>query len=249
MRHYFFIILFLKGIFSFAQTKNGYIKKTDDKTGKLIYEGEFKNDIPVGKFKYYHLNDSVRALLFFRDNGKVATARLFHPNGKKMAEGKYINKETKDSTWNYYSEDGKIISSEKYVNGKKEGKSFVYFPEGNISEEKNFKDGLEEGEFKQYLDATRIKAKGNYVKGNYHGRICFYYPNGVEIAAGYYVNGNKNGPWIYRNEKGELKDKELYKNGKLCTKKETDEFFSKTKVEQTQTPSSKKEEKKNPAKK
>jgi antitoxin component YwqK of YwqJK toxin-antitoxin module len=212
--------------------KQGYWKKKDEKTNKLVYEGEFRDDKPFGKFKYYYPNDSIRAIMFFKDAGKTAYAKLFHLNGKRMGEGRYFNKEIKDSVWTYYDDSGILLSREKYKMGKKEGSAYVYFPDGGISEERNYKDDLQEGVFKQYFDAKRIRALGNYVKGQFEGRVSYYYPNGIEVAAGYYQNGQKNGPWIYRDEKGKIKDKELYKNGQLANKKETDAFFTKNKPEE-----------------
>ncbi|MDR3048040.1 MAG: hypothetical protein LBU51_10635, partial [Bacteroidales bacterium] len=65
MKKTFFLSLFL-GFISFllfSQTENsnvtdaqgrkqGYWKKYQDKM--LLYEGEFKNDVPMGIFKYYY---------------------------------------------------------------------------------------------------------------------------------------------------------------------------------------------------
>lgn len=228
-------VLFLSGVY--GQTtdaggkKQGYWKKKDDKN-HLLYEGEFKDDKPVGKFKYYYPNDSVRAIMTFKDEGRNAYARLFHMNGKRMAEGKYINKETKDSVWTYFDELGTLISRETYKSGKKNGTSYVYFPEGDISEQKNFKDDLQDGPFVDYFDAKNAKSRGTYVKGKLEGRVSYYYPNGVEVAAGFYKNGEKNGPWIYKTQSGKIREKELYKSGVLASQKETEAFFSKNKVEE-----------------
>lgn len=211
--------------------KQGYWKKKDDKN-HLLYEGEFKDDKPVGKFKYYYPNDSVRAIMSFKDEGRSAYARLFHMNGKRMAEGKYINKETKDSVWTYYDELGTLISRETYKSGKKNGPSYVYFPEGDISEEKNFRDDLQDGPFITYFNAKEVKSRGTYLKGKLEGRVAYYYPNGVEVAAGFYRNGEKNGPWIYKTQSGKIREKELYKNGVLASPKETEAFFSKNKPEE-----------------
>jgi len=213
--------------------KQGYWKKKDDKTNALIYEGMFKDDKPIGTFKYYYPHDTVRAIMVFRQDGKTASARLFHINGKRMAQGNYVNKEIKDSTWTYYDEDGKLISSENYKMGKKHGVSAVYLQDGKLSEEVNFKDGLENGPYKKYFDGVSLRGKGQYVNGLLDGKICHYFPNGVEAAAGYYSKGIKTGVWIYKNQDGKIKEKELYKNGKLASKKETEAFFSKNKVEST----------------
>jgi antitoxin component YwqK of YwqJK toxin-antitoxin module len=228
----FFIILYFN--FSFSQVtdasgkKQGYWKKKDEKTNKLIYEGEFKDDKPIGTFKYYYANDSLQAIMKFKEGGKIAYAKLFHPTGKKMGEGKYIN-EIKDSTWLFYDEKGILISKDNYTLGKKYGKSLVFLPDGSIAEERNFKSDIQHGKFIQYFDGKKIKGAGEYSDGNLEGRVTYFFPNGIEVATGFYAKGQKNGPWIYRNQKGAITDKELYKNGKLASKKETEEFFSKNK--------------------
>jgi len=236
MRKLVAFLFILQSIFSYAQTtdargkKQGYWKKTDEKN-KLIYEGMFKDDKPVGKFKYYYPNDSLRAIMNFKADGKGAYVKLFHMSGKRMGEGKYINSEVKDSVWTYYDESGVLISRENYKAGKKEGQAFVYLPDGSISEMRTYKGDVQNGPFKEFFTANLVKAEGNFLNGHMEGRISYRYPNGVEVAAGFYKNGAKNGPWIYKTESGKVREKELYKNGVLASKKETDEFFAKTKTE------------------
>lgn len=230
-------LLLCAGIF--AQTtdangrKQGYWKKKDP-SGKLLYEGEFKDDKPVGKFKYYYPNDTVKAILNFRSNGTYA--QLYHMNGKKMAAGKYSSKEIKDSIWSYFDEAGVLISKDSYKAGKKNGLCLVYLPDGKISEEKNYKEDKLHGDFKEYFDGVNLRSKGTYLDGQLDGRTVYYYPNGTEVAAGYHRNGLKTGPWIYRTETGKVREKELYRNGVQASPKETEEFFAKNKEAGT-TPS------------
>lgn len=236
MKYCITLLFLITGLGLGAQTldasgrKQGYWKKKDDKTDKLVYEGEFKDNVPVGRFIYYYPNDSVKAIMTFRQSGKVAYARLFHPNGKRMGEGKYIG-EIRDSLWLYYDEAGKLLSKDRYVNGKKDGTCYVYLPDGKLAEERNYRLDVQHGAFKQYLDGKRLKAQGTFTNGLMEGKASYYYPNGVEVAAGYYKNGEKNGPWIYKNEDGKVKERELYVNGKLASPKETEAFFQKSKPE------------------
>lgn len=209
--------------------KQGYWKKIDDKSKKLIYEGLFKDDKPQGIFKYYYPFDSIKAIMNFKQDGKYAYSTMFHPTGKKMAYGKYIG-ENKDSVWTYYDDKATLISRESYVNGQKNGMEYVYFPDGIISEERKYKMGKMDGPFKLYYDKTLIKSEGVYVSGQLDGKNVFYYPNGITAAVGYYKNGRKTGPWIYRDKKGKITEKELYKqNGEQASKKETDDFFNRNK--------------------
>src|SRR5690349_10370082 len=142
LKNYTFILAVVVASCCYGQTiddkgrKQGYWKKTDERTKKLIYEGAFKDDKPIGKFIYYYPNDSVRAMVFFRAGSEASYAKLFHPStGKRMAEGKYASKELKDSVWVYYDESGVLLSKERYAGGKKDGVSYVYLPDGSVSEE------------------------------------------------------------------------------------------------------------------
>lgn len=240
MKKSLFIIFLLNSLFYSAQItdangkKQGYWKKKDEKTNKLIYEGEFKDNKPVGRFKYYYPNDSVKAIMDFKSGGTVSYAKLFHMNGGRMGDGKYIG-EAKDSAWTYYDESGKLLSKEFYVKGKKDGVSYVYLPNGKLAEETSYKMDVKHGPFKQYLDGKNLRGQGNYVNGQLDGKATYYYPNGIEVATGFYKNGNKNGPWIYKEESGKIKERELYKDGKMATAKETEEFFSKNKPKSAST--------------
>lgn len=214
--------------------KQGYWKKTDEKTGKLVYEGLFKDNKPQGKFKYYYPNDSVRAVMEFRQDGKVSYSTLYHQStGKRMASGKYIS-ELKDSVWIYFDEAGVMISKEKYAMGKKDGTSYVYYPDGTVSEERVYKLDVENGPFKQYYNTKAVKGEGTYVNGKMEGKNAYYYPNGICAAVGYYKDGHRNGPWIFKEKDGKVSSKTLYKNGEEASKKESEEFFNKNKKTETE---------------
>ncbi len=229
------ISMILLCVWGYAQTldasgkKQGYWKKKDDKTNKLIYEGLFKDDKPQGIFKYYYPFDSVKVIMSFKQDGKVAYSTMFHPTGKKMAYGKYIN-EQKDSVWTYFDDKGVLLSREIFVMGKKNGKEVVYFPDGVVSEERNYKMDVQDGPFKLYFDKSTVKGEGTYINGQMDGKNAYYFPNGIAAAVGYYKNGKKTGPWIYRTSTGKVSEKELYKAGELANKTETDAFFNKNKV-------------------
>jgi antitoxin component YwqK of YwqJK toxin-antitoxin module len=193
--------------------KQGYWKKKDDK-GNLVYEGEFKDDKPVGTFKNYYPGDTARrAVTYFKNGGDIAYTKMYHQlTGKIMAQGKYI-KEQKDSVWIFFDEAGVMISKDNYKGGKKEGKCLVYLPDGTLAEEKNYKNGIEDGPFKQYFDGKLVKGDGKYVNGKLEGKATYFYPSGTIAATGIYKSGSKEGTWIYNNKDGTLKEKETFKNG------------------------------------
>jgi antitoxin component YwqK of YwqJK toxin-antitoxin module len=210
-----------------AGLKQGYWEKLDTKTGKKTYKGTFKNNKPQGVFYYYYSNsDSVRSKSDFRQDGKIAYVTMYHISGQMLAKGKYVN-EQKDSVWNFYDTImGTLLSTDIYVNGKKNGISKVYFPNGAVSEERNYKNDLLEGPFKQLFDDKKgIRAEGTYLANEYNGKCSWYYPNGVAAAQGFYEKGVKKGVWLYKTEKGTIKEKEVWQNGKQLNQKEMDAYF------------------------
>lgn len=241
MKYFTLLLLICYILPSYSQTtdaqgrKQGYWRKRDEKTNRLLYEGQFKDNQPVGTFKYYNINDSVRAIIQFKNGNGQAYAKLYHMNGKMSGQGKYIGQEIKDSIWTYYDETGTLLSKESYSAGKKTGKSYVYLPDGNVSQERNFKNGLEDGTYVEFFAKDLIRARGQYSVGEKEGKFVYYYPNKVEAASGVYKKGLKNGVWIYRNQDNKISEKELYKNGVLASQKEAEAYFAKNKT-QTQAP-------------
>lgn len=227
------VIAFGQNVTDASGKKQGYWKKESGEKGKLIYEGLFKDDKPQGVFKYYYPFDTVKAIMDFKKDGQCAYAKLFHPNGKIMAKGKYIG-EIKDSVWIYYDEAAVMVSKDIYINGKKNGKCLVYLPDGKLAEERVYKMDVQDGPFKQYFDGKTVKGEGTYVNGLLEGKNTYYYPSGIQAATGFYKNGQKTGAWIYKEKDGKIKEKELYIDGKLADKKKTEEFFSKNKVQDSQ---------------
>src|ERR1051326_3561982 len=100
-----------------------WIKKEEN--GKIIYEGNFKDNHPIGEFKYYYDDGQLKTVSVFSNDGKVCRSKHYFSGNILMAEGKYVN-EKRDSIWKFYSARDTIFSIETYKNGKKDGleKSF-----------------------------------------------------------------------------------------------------------------------------
>jgi antitoxin component YwqK of YwqJK toxin-antitoxin module len=219
------VVLFLL-CFSFAGIAQEVINKTDasgkkqghwtklDKDKKKVYDGNFTNDIPEGKFTYYYPSGEIKAVTVFSKNGTIARTKMYNVGGKVIGEGKYVN-EKKDSLWKFYDEEGVLLSDEFYVNGLKEGKTKVYYRDGQIAEERNWKAGLMDGPRMKYFDGGQIKYKGQYIKGRAEGKVTYYHPTGKIDAEGVYKNDLKDGPWKYYSEDGKLKRTDIYVNGRL----------------------------------
>jgi antitoxin component YwqK of YwqJK toxin-antitoxin module len=218
------ILVFLFGKLAFAQDAPNIIDASGKKQGhwikfdqahKKLYDGNFKDNYPVGKFTYYYDSGIPWAVTIFYKNGKVAYTKMYDAGGNLTGEGKYID-EKKDSIWKFYNSEGKVISDETYVNGKKNGVCRVYYSNGQIAEEKTWKNGIADGKWKKYFDTGIIKYDGQYKNDKVDGHVKFYFPNGNVESEGNYLDDLKEGVWKYNKEDGTLKSKDTFIKGRSC---------------------------------
>jgi antitoxin component YwqK of YwqJK toxin-antitoxin module len=184
--------------------------------GMVKYKGNFKDDKPVGEFKYFYPSGKLKAVMTFSDNGTRAHNISYHENGKKMAEGIFINRK-KEGNWKYFSDvDEKLVSEENYSNGVLNGKSVTYYIDlGKPFEIIEYKNGKKHGKWIKYFTDGKIMTETTYVNGALEGPFVNYDPDGTLIVKGAYKGGEMNGTWLYYDDKGKLYRKEVYNMGNL----------------------------------
>jgi len=199
--------------------KQGTWRKSDQE-GFLIYEGQFRDDLPYGKFTYYYQNGKTQTVSEISENGRVARITSWFPNGKLMARGKYLNQQ-RDSLWQFYSEfDGVLVSEEFYVKGKKHGPEKIFYPGKGVAEIIPWQEGVKEGNWEQFYDDGAPKLQGSYVNDEKEGPFKTFFVNGKLLATGQYRNGHQDGTWTYYDETGKVTMKEYYDDGILVRKEE-----------------------------
>jgi antitoxin component YwqK of YwqJK toxin-antitoxin module len=191
-----------------------WIKKYPDET--IQYEGYFKDDHPVGEFKRYYEDKTLKSDLNFSPGGKEATASLYHPNGYLASKGKYVNQQ-KEGKWQFYSEFIKnwLIAEETYSADKRNGLTVRYYPDSTISEKINYVNDVKEGEWTRYYPGTggKLLLKSTYEHGILNGKFETWFESGKVEFSGQYRNDARDGQWIIYNEDGSVKYKLLYENG------------------------------------
>jgi antitoxin component YwqK of YwqJK toxin-antitoxin module len=197
--------------------KQGAWKKSDA-AGNLIYEGQFKDNIPQGTFLYYYEDGKVRSQLAYSADGKSASAVNFHPNGKKMAEGTYLETK-KDGLWKYYNDLETLSSEETYTKGIPTGVWKTYFDDGKLLEECPYSKGKKDGECRQYFQDGSIKSVVNFKDGKYDGSARYFYPNGKPILEGQFVNDLREGLWTAYKDNGEKESEITYFEGSVSEEK------------------------------
>jgi antitoxin component YwqK of YwqJK toxin-antitoxin module len=194
--------------------KQGFWQKQDS-IGHKVYEGRFKDGLPMGEFRYYYPDGKLKTVSQVSRSGKIAMTVSYFANGKKMAAGRYLN-EKKDSTWQFFSEeDGGMVAEENYKRGMRSGVSQYYRNDGKVSEVITWIAGVRYGPWEQYYSDGKIRLRGAYLNDEKNGPFNTFYNSGQPMMSGAYVAGHMDGNWIYYDEKGKVTKKEYYSKGAL----------------------------------
>jgi len=172
----------------------------------VVYDGYFKDDHPIGEFKRYYENQTIKSILTYSDDGKTANAVIYHPNGNISARGTYTD-QLKEGKWQFYSEfvKGYRISEEYYKKNLKNGISVKFYPDSAIAEKVNYTDDVKQGEWIEYYPSGVVSLKSNFLNGKVNGKFEVWYENGGIEYSGQYKNDLKDGLWTIYNKDGSIK--------------------------------------------
>ncbi len=208
-----------------CQTGSG-INKTDEQGrkqghwmkkyphGTIQYEGEFKDDHPVGEFKRYYENSKLKSALIYSSDGNEADATIFHPNGFISSKGKYIN-QLKEGTWKFYSSsvEGYLINEEEYKGNLRNGPSVKYYPDGTVAERLNYVSDKREGEWLQYHTNGRLFLRSFFSGDVLNGKFEVWFEDRTIEYSGFYKNNRREGTWLLYGRDGNLMYKMDYVGG------------------------------------
>lgn len=193
-----------------AGKRHGAWKGTYEKSKKPRYEGIFDHGKETGTFKFFEddKTSTLTATRTFAADGSCITI-FFDAKGKKISEGKEVNK-LREGEWKFYAEGtDKLLSTEPYVNGKINGIKKVFFANGALAEEAAYVNGVKEGIYKQYTEKGIVLEESTYKNDQLHGPATFRNANGEVVAKGQFVNNKKSGKWQFFEKGKKVKEEDL----------------------------------------
>jgi antitoxin component YwqK of YwqJK toxin-antitoxin module len=216
--------------------KQGEWVKFYDNSSAVRYQGQFKNDKPVGKFVYYYPSKTVRTIMIHDEGSNRTEAYYYHENNELIAYGIYRDQK-KDSIWTHFLPTGHYSYEETYKNGELNGLRITYYgPEVTDTKTKiilrkaNYLNGRLHGEYVEYFADGILKAKGQYVNGVPDGVIIKNHPNGKPMIKERWKNRTKHGWWTTYDEGGTEVGRRYYKNGVHLEGKGLDEYLEELKA-------------------
>ena len=192
--------------------KQGFWQKRDE-TGKLMYQAMFKDDKPVGEMKRFHPNGAVKAILVFSEKSDSSAVQLFDEKGKLIAKGNYFGQK-KTGEWSNFSE-GRLVSTETYSDGMKNGISRRYYSTGELLDETTWRNDTQEGPYRAYDRQGNKYMEGMYKNGKINGWYISFYPNGEMETETFYKDNLRHGSSKTYDEEGNLRYTLEYDEGIL----------------------------------
>lgn len=182
---------------------------------KLGYVGQFKDDMPTGKFIYTSLGDTLVTEAFYFRGGYASYNRYFYPDGSLMAEGYYLDKQ-KDSVWKMYSRSGVLIREERFEKGLLHGRRSLYDADGKLLEDQHWFRGLRNGSW--FVHDEKGYQLSTYKLNITHGDYTALYPDSTRFIEGYYDEGVKEGVWRFYLPSGTLYKEDTYNHNRLVNR-------------------------------
>ena len=180
----------------------------------VMYDGYFKDNHPVGEFRRYFEDKSLRSVLIYSNDGRKAFATIYHPTGRISSKGTYVD-QLREGRWQFFSAftEGYLISEETYSKNHRNGLSVKFYPGSSIAEKITYLNDIKQGEWIQYYPSGIVSLKSNYLNGKIDGKFEMWYDNGKIEISGQYKNDSKEGQWIIYKNDGTIRYKLEYMQG------------------------------------
>jgi antitoxin component YwqK of YwqJK toxin-antitoxin module len=175
------------------------IRREFDDDGNVIFQGSYKDNVPVGIHR------------FFNAEGEVINAYIYNDLGVKVSEGVIDEQGNREGEWQDLYPNGKVRAKGLYRNNNKSGTWTHYYPNGQTEQVGNFLRGLPDGLWTWYYEDGSLLREESYFNGREDGRMIEYNELGEVITEGEYINGEKEGEWIY--QVGDHVEKGKYQTG------------------------------------
>jgi uncharacterized protein len=194
-----------------------------DQAGNIIYNGPYRNKVPVGIHREYGADGKVINSKIYNDNGLLISEGIvdaagnkngkwqdMFPSGKIQAEGQYTDNR-RSGLWKFYNDSDKVEQTGYYNNDRPDGMWKWYYENGSLLREEEYFQGLRDGSFTEYSKNGDIIAQGLYSDGEKNGD--WKYKSGNNIEEGKYIIGLRDGIWKSYFPDGRLKFKGNYVQG------------------------------------
>ncbi|MBR4391138.1 MAG: toxin-antitoxin system YwqK family antitoxin [Bacteroidales bacterium] len=175
----------------------------------LKWEQYYKHGLRDGFYKEYDEKGNLKVITKYVNDVEViiesATKPLqmqheYYPNGRIKREASFRDGK-REGTWREFDENGNVISSQIYQNGR--------LVQSGVMDT----DGTRRGEWVELYPDSTLRAKGFFINGKRSGEWRFYYPGEILEQLGNYKDGKLDGTWTWYDLSGKIQKQEDFLDG------------------------------------
>lgn len=180
----------------FKQDKQDSIYREWNELGKLVIQGAYFNDQPIGNWEYFYIDGRPKLVQSYEDtvvhveqfwlSDSAHTQTIVNGTGEMLI---FYNTGADKEWYNYQ-------------NGLKHGPFEEYSPRGYVLISGRFEHGIKDSTWNYYYYTGQIEKTSNYLDGKLNGAYTYYYDNGQINVQGQYTDGKKEGTWTWYTNKG-----------------------------------------------
>lgn len=210
--------------------KQGPWVKYHPNSKSILYTGQFKDNQPVGEFRYFYPSGSVKAIVI-HETSHLSFAWFYYENEQLMSLGKYVD-QMKDSVWMNYNPAGFLVSKESFHKNKLNGEKIIFYianqeetGEVKVLSIEHYKDSVLHGGYQTFFSTGKVKEQGSYLQGVKDGVWESFHTNGNIATRVKFREGKAYGYAYAYDEEGEETYQFFYLKGKKLTKEELKKYI------------------------
>jgi len=171
-------------------------------SGRLMAEGNYKDNIKTGLWKYYFENGNLEQTGAYDAKGRAKGKWTWYYPDKTLRRVENFYEGISQGDMVEYAADSTVMVQGEYVDGTKEG--FWIENVNGYRDEGEYLEDMREGVWKSYYPNGNLYFEGKFIDDVPDGKHVWYYENGKVKKSGTYLMGLRDGEWRYFDEDGKL---------------------------------------------
>lgn len=184
-------------------------------TGVPMVHAYYIGGARQGDYTSFYRSGNMKATGRYKNDKRTGMWRTFYSTTQLRAFGPY-KADRQVGEWRFFFANGNLARVESYDDdGHLQGKSQVYFENGNLEHEMTHVGGVFHGVERIYAENGQLQSEVTLNNGVTDGKAAYFYADGTPFMSGVYVKGERHGPWTLTDVETGVTEVFEYDNGWL----------------------------------
>lgn len=195
-------------------------------TKLVMSKGDYLDNLQTGKWTFFNKEGKVSEEGSYIEGATTGDWTIYYPTGEVNWKGRFAVFEEKDDVTGEikkvgkldgvrttFDKAGKVLKTEEFARGKKNGRTQEYYASGTPKVILAFKDDLKNGAINEWYENGKKKTLGSFTNDKPSGSWQMFYSNGILSTQGSFNEGKPEGSWKFFSREGQQMKEGNYKAG------------------------------------